>query len=377
MLYHPQILTCKAFQKALMNFEQHLSNRGIDGFVSQMVSHLSKPDDYAYCILLDLFMIEHLLIEFNNTHITHLRKALNIAKTTYNDKIVIDSITRVSDSLINWNKVYQTLYDVMNIVAELAKLRQQQAVRNYKDSGSFNENDVEERNAVAHTEVEKEIQDEILNHLQSLDISFDIIAEENTQITENCANLNSPHTIIIDPIDYTRDYVEGGDNYAVTTVVVTKGVPIIAVIEFPMRNEYYLCRRGCGVERIRDQGSEVYSKSECNSDIIVANKEARQKLKNPNHTQEYTIEGMNFTLDDILRCANGKVAAVLCHRIKAYDIAPAAMLAWEVGLHVANWKGKEILFDRSSLTADLTLPNGCIVAADRKVAEKVLKCFNV
>ncbi len=43
MLYHPQIHTCKAFQKALMNFEQHLSGAH---FLQEDVIKTTQKDDW-------------------------------------------------------------------------------------------------------------------------------------------------------------------------------------------------------------------------------------------------------------------------------------------------------------------------------------------
>ena len=257
-------------------------------------------------------------------------------------------------------------------VSEKALKKQSQTAYIYRSSTvDYEERDIEKCNAAVKVKLEEEIQDEILKIAQDQNTQFDIIAEELTSLTEKLTCLDSFFSLIIDPIDYTRNYVENGIEYAITALIASNGVPRICFIDFPRLKESYRCQRGCGVQKIMPQKSEKLYKRENNSSIIVVNNAVCDKINKI--IGVFEIEKMHFTLRNVLQCINGSVKAVLCSHLKAYDIAPAAMIAWEVGMKVTDCNGNELLFNRASLSNNQRIQNGCIISPDLKTTEKIIK----
>ncbi len=55
-----------------------------------------------------------------------------------------------------------------------------------------------------------------------------------------------PTIFVVDPIDGTRDYIEGGDTWCVSLAVVVDGRPAAAVLFAPARDELYVAHKGGG-----------------------------------------------------------------------------------------------------------------------------------
>jgi myo-inositol-1(or 4)-monophosphatase len=56
---------------------------------------------------------------------------------------------------------------------------------------------------------------------------------------------------VIDPIDGTRDFADGGDAWCIVAGVILKGIPVAGVVHLPARNVTYSAFRGGGAFRNR------------------------------------------------------------------------------------------------------------------------------
>jgi myo-inositol-1(or 4)-monophosphatase len=244
------------------------------------------------------------------------------------------------------------------------------------DSSDIERSDVEAKNAAAHAKIEIVIQNQIVSSMLSRYPHLDVITEEGSEDSLSCVNPQSPHTLLVDPIDFTRNYLEGGDQYAITAALLDNGTPMITVVEFPGKGERYICRRGHEVLRVKASGSEWVHVRPSASSIIVANKRAMNHLQLDKLNEKYRVEPMQFTLGDVIRCLQGEVSAVLFYGNKAHDVVPAILLALESGAVASDWTSEPLKFHRAALSSDLRVSRGCIVASGLDVSKEVLTAIN-
>lgn len=69
------------------------------------------------------------------------------------------------------------------------------------------------------------------------------------ETADNAARLSAERVWVVDPIDGTRDYLGGRAGWAVSVALVEQGVPIVAVLAAPARNELWIAQAGKGAHR--------------------------------------------------------------------------------------------------------------------------------
>ncbi len=63
------------------------------------------------------------------------------------------------------------------------------------------------------------------------------------------ARRDCARVFVVDPIDGTRAFMEGSENFSHSLAVVEDGVPLAAAIHLPMKDDLYLAARGLGATR--------------------------------------------------------------------------------------------------------------------------------
>ena len=82
---------------------------------------------------------------------------------------------------------------------------------------------------------------------------------------------------IADPIDGTREFLDGGMDWCIALALVAKGRPVLAVVSCPARDEMFTARLGKG--RLSQwRAPESHRPGAAQSAAIVANKSALARL---------------------------------------------------------------------------------------------------
>ncbi len=72
------------------------------------------------------------------------------------------------------------------------------------------------------------------------DINWEILSEENTKMDSNSCDLNSDWIWILDPLDGTKDFIQGTSNYAMHLALNYKKKPYLGVVLIPEKNELWI-----------------------------------------------------------------------------------------------------------------------------------------
>ena len=73
-------------------------------------------------------------------------------------------------------------------------------------------------------------------------IDWGILSEENFKIQKSCFNSNAEWLWILDPLDGTKDFIQGTENYAMHLALNYKQRPILGVVLIPEKDELWISK---------------------------------------------------------------------------------------------------------------------------------------
>jgi 3'(2'), 5'-bisphosphate nucleotidase len=91
----------------------------------------------------------------------------------------------------------------------------------------------------------------IADGLAALDPGTPVVSEEQERVHDGTL----ARFWLVDPLDGTREFVRGGDDYTVNIALVENGVPVLGVVHAPSRGASYAAERGGGATRADANGT--------------------------------------------------------------------------------------------------------------------------
>ena len=142
--------------------------------------------------------------------------------------------------------------DINNLIQDLKIYSWQAADILLEYSKTINQSDVRDEllksvdlnNPV--TEADLKVNETIIKNIKKKysDIDWDILSEENVKINSKLSKLDSDWLWILDPLDGTKDFIQGTGNYAMHLALNYKGKPIIGIVLIPSKNELWIAVGG-------------------------------------------------------------------------------------------------------------------------------------
>jgi 3'(2'), 5'-bisphosphate nucleotidase len=87
--------------------------------------------------------------------------------------------------------------------------------------------------------------------LAALDPATPVVSEEQERVHDGTL----ARFWLVDPLDGTREFVRGGDDYTVNIALVEDGVPVLGVVHAPATGVSYAAARGAGATRLDASGA--------------------------------------------------------------------------------------------------------------------------
>ncbi len=139
-------------------------------------------------------------------------------------------------------------------------------------------------------------------------VNWEILSEENVKIsTKNC-DVNNDWVWVLDPLDGTKDFIQGTGNFAMHLALNYKKKPYIGVVLIPEKNELWISNG----EKVWCEGKNGFIKhpsfsknSNLNEMVIVTSKNHR------NQTLKNLIEKVDFAKVVIMGSIGCKIASIL------------------------------------------------------------------
>ena len=226
---------------------------------------------------------------------------------------------------------------------------------------------------IADLEVNKLIIQGIKKKYQ--DISWEILSEENVKLsTQKC--LNSDWIWILDPLDGTKDFLQGTSNYAMHLALNYKQKPYIGIVLIPERDELWI-----------SYGENIWCETRKKS-IVKPNQIKNKSLKemtlvtsknHNNKTLENLIDKISFKKVIIMGSIGCKITSILrgeadiyiCLSLpgktspKDWDFAAPHALLESFGGAITNINNKELTYANSNFQQ-----GGIIIASNNNLSHE-------
>ena len=92
------------------------------------------------------------------------------------------------------------------------------------------------------TEADLKVNEIIINNIKKnySNINWDFLSEENVKINSSLHRCDSDWLWILDPLDGTKDFIQGTGNYAMHLALNYRGKPYLGIVLIPSKNELWI-----------------------------------------------------------------------------------------------------------------------------------------
>ena len=238
-----------------------------------------------------------------------------------------------------------------------------------------------------------EVNEMIINKLSKRysNINCDILSEENVKIELKKMNNNSDFLWILDPLDGTKDFIQGTGNYAMHLALNYKNKPYIGVVLIPERNEVWITNGNEVWCERRDGLKQTFKNSNSKSlkDMtLVTSKNHRNKLLTD------ISQKINFKKSIYMGSIGCKIASILRGESDIYislslpgksapkdwDFAAPEAILKAAGGAITNLENESLVYNQKNFEQ-----RGVIIASNNKYThsdtclelKKVIEKYNI
>ena len=216
------------------------------------------------------------------------------------------------------------------------------------------------------SEADIRVNDLLESRLRSATPDYGWLSEEST---DDDARLGKPLVWIVDPIDGTRAYLAGREDWCVSVALVADATPVLAAVFAPASEEFFFAMRGQGATR-----NDVTVRATTGTDFEFSRMAGPKPL----------VERLNSSSDEAItlhprigslalrlcRVAQGSLdAAFAGGQSRDWDLAAANLIVHEADGNMTALSGDTILYNRREVT------HGVLVAAGRDRHASIVEHF--
>ena len=152
---------------------------------------------------------------------------------------------------------------------------------------------------------------------------------------------------VVDPIDGTKEFIEGVPQFAVSIALVIDGRPAVSVVYNPAAKKFFRAASGQGA-MLNDQPIHVTLRTELDGSLlIVSRSEPRRKFTS--FAEHCRIESVGSIAYRLALIAAGEADGTLTLRtIREWDICGGVLMVEEAGGLVLNGSGQQLVFNQES-----------------------------
>ena len=202
------------------------------------------------------------------------------------------------------------------------------------------------------------------------DINWEILSEENVKISSECCINNSDWIWVLDPLDGTKDFIQGTGNYAMHLALNYKNKPYIGIVLIPDKDELWITD-GEKVWGEKKDGSKIKTNLSTNKSlkdmILVSSKNHR------NETLKNLIQKIGFNKVITMGSIGCKIASIIRgdsdiyislslrgkSSPKDWDFAAPEAILKAAGGVITNLDNQELIYENSDFEQ-----GGIIVASN-------------
>jgi myo-inositol-1(or 4)-monophosphatase len=166
------------------------------------------------------------------------------------------------------------------------------------------------------------------------------------ETADNADRLNRDRVFIVDPIDGTRGFIRGADNWTISLAVVENGIAVAGVVYAPARDELYEASRGNGA---RLNGTSIELRTAGGPPVVAAAAAVHGELQGAglDYVRGPYFPSLAYRL---VQVATGGIVATGVRRGSSdWDIAGAAAILAECGIALEDVCSGPARFNRADV----------------------------
>ena len=225
---------------------------------------------------------------------------------------------------------------------------------------------------IADLEVNELVIERLNSKYKSID--WGILSEENVKNDGNCFKRNNDWLWILDPLDGTKDFIEGTGNYAMHLALSYKNNPVFGIVLIPEKEELWIsnenetwCERRDGTKR---KLQKSYSNTLQEMTIVTSKNHNNQILRN-------LIDTINFKEIIVMGSIGCKIASIIRGDTdfyislslpgksspKDWDFAAPTAILKAFGGAITNLENEDLIFNKQNFEQ-----GGIIIASNDKLS---------
>jgi myo-inositol-1(or 4)-monophosphatase len=215
------------------------------------------------------------------------------------------------------------------------------------------------------SEADIAVNDLLEKRLRSATPDYGWLSEESA---DDEVRLGKPLVWIVDPIDGTRSYLAGREDWCVSVALVEGASPLLAAVFAPVSDEFFFASLGSGAAR-NEVAIHATSGTGLDFSRIAGPKPLVERLnRGPDEISLYPRIG-SLALR-LCRVAEGRLdAAFAGGQSRDWDLAAANLIVQEANGNMTALSGDPILYNRQEVT------HGVLVAAGRDRHASIVEHF--
>ncbi|MEO1197893.1 MAG: 3'(2'),5'-bisphosphate nucleotidase CysQ [Pseudomonadota bacterium] len=163
------------------------------------------------------------------------------------------------------------------------------------------------------------------------------------ETTDDLARLDHETIWVVDPIDGTRAFVDGGDEWTISIGLVRAGVTIAGVIHNPLRGETYRALRGQGAER-NGQKMTLTPPDRRSPELRIAGPKYGVKRLSLRADDAVFVPSLAYRLAQVADSVfHASVSSGNAHE---WDVAAGCLIVEEAGGRVVTLDGEAVRFNK-------------------------------
>ena len=204
------------------------------------------------------------------------------------------------------------------------------------------------------------------------DINWHILSEENVKISSNNFEIDSDWEWVFDPLDGTKDFIQGTGNYAMHLALSFKGKPYIGFVLIPDKNQLWIAdgnKTWCEKRDGSKYEPNIFNNKNLQDMTLVTSKNhGNDVLKN-------LIQKINFRSVEIMGSIGCKIASIvkgdsdiyICLSLpgksspKDWDFAAPESILRAAGGAITNLDNQELSYGKANFEQ-----GGIIVATNNR-----------